>query len=799
MKVKLTAAAALAAALAIAQTPAVVVSPVPQLQFFDNNGKPLSGGQVCTYAAGTTTPLTTYTSSTGTVANPNPVILDASGRANIWIAAPAIKYVLRAKGSPQNCSNGTTLYTVDGVQDQALKLRTDITGPNGLAMLTYTPPPTAATPTPGGGPIPANLRAAQIVNVQDFDAPPFATCGVSSHDDTPASQKAVDYATKNGGGTVTWPRGGQCWFNSATQPGLAAIHYWGSNIIFDGNGSTANSTVTGIALFGGTGVNSLGLPWKTWSDATRERCGYQEVFPGAFQITVSPGCGGRFLSGSALYIESGPVIGGTPTNGEGNVVTQVSGDTLKLRYPVEHHFFYQNPPDGIMEVTADTIFNLTYRRWRTPPQFTNVMFGFEACIHCQLLDLDGDFTNTGAMLGNNNYNRDLLEDNVNITETNPNAGYSPVVQFSTGTSDWTIRRSNLTCNTATPGTFTVINWTEGASNDVFTDGTISGNCVVGGATYQTAILKDSRISLDTGPTQPEITWAGSGTGPSTNLRMTGNTMIFPNTGNKTNIVLAGDRLQFMGNRITSSATTGYGAIVVTQSCGGCMIEGNILQTGGHGIVLGQLAAHSFSVVNNNIICTGGASYSYDGIQIGDDGQQTAGETVMGNTANGCVVGLAVNNIAHEIGVFTPNSFAGNMSPYSPASIGGQLPIVNPVTNLTGIQDCPVGWVPAYTPPGLGLVIGCSANNSLMLMAGTGGVVSLVIGTPAFPSDLSFGIDSSGNVGGISFQGSQYLVINPNLIRFVQPTQINSGLSIGSASFTFNGKTCVISGTSISCT
>ena len=34
-------------------------------QFFDNNGVILSGGKIYSYAAGTTTPATTYTSSTG--------------------------------------------------------------------------------------------------------------------------------------------------------------------------------------------------------------------------------------------------------------------------------------------------------------------------------------------------------------------------------------------------------------------------------------------------------------------------------------------------------------------------------------------------------------------------------------------------------------------------------------------------------------------------------------------------------------------------------------------------------------
>lgn len=57
-------------------------------QFFDNNGVILSGGKIYSYAAGTTTPATTYTSSTGATPHSNPIILDSAGRVpngEIWL------------------------------------------------------------------------------------------------------------------------------------------------------------------------------------------------------------------------------------------------------------------------------------------------------------------------------------------------------------------------------------------------------------------------------------------------------------------------------------------------------------------------------------------------------------------------------------------------------------------------------------------------------------------------------------------------------------------------------------------
>ena len=81
---------------------AVFLSPVggAGAQFFDNNGNPLTGGKLYTYAAGTTTPQTTYTTSTGNVAHTNPIILDAAGRVSgsseIWLSDnTSYKFVLK--------------------------------------------------------------------------------------------------------------------------------------------------------------------------------------------------------------------------------------------------------------------------------------------------------------------------------------------------------------------------------------------------------------------------------------------------------------------------------------------------------------------------------------------------------------------------------------------------------------------------------------------------------------------------------------------------------------------------------
>jgi hypothetical protein len=81
---------------------AVNLSPVAgaAAQFFTNSGQVLTGGKLYTYLAGTTTPAVTYTSSSGSTAHPNPIVLNAAGRVpdsgEIWLTdAIAYKFVLK--------------------------------------------------------------------------------------------------------------------------------------------------------------------------------------------------------------------------------------------------------------------------------------------------------------------------------------------------------------------------------------------------------------------------------------------------------------------------------------------------------------------------------------------------------------------------------------------------------------------------------------------------------------------------------------------------------------------------------
>jgi hypothetical protein len=88
-------------------------SPVLGTGFFRGflaNGAPNAGGSVSTFTAGTATPLASFPTFNdavaGTNANANPVVLNASGEAQIWVNALAYKFVMKD-------ASGTTLETVD--------------------------------------------------------------------------------------------------------------------------------------------------------------------------------------------------------------------------------------------------------------------------------------------------------------------------------------------------------------------------------------------------------------------------------------------------------------------------------------------------------------------------------------------------------------------------------------------------------------------------------------------------------------------------------------------------------------
>ena len=68
----------------------------PVLHFDDINGRPLVGGKLYTYKAGTSTPEPTYRNSAGTELNENPILLNERGECVVWLNdKKSYKFVLK--------------------------------------------------------------------------------------------------------------------------------------------------------------------------------------------------------------------------------------------------------------------------------------------------------------------------------------------------------------------------------------------------------------------------------------------------------------------------------------------------------------------------------------------------------------------------------------------------------------------------------------------------------------------------------------------------------------------------------
>jgi hypothetical protein len=108
------------AALAVLLLPALAtaatgtIAPFPKHQLFTNSGTPCASCKLFTYIAGTTTKENTYSESTLSSANTNPIVLDSAGRATIFLT-PGTSYKFVLTTSSDSDPPASPIWTVDNV------------------------------------------------------------------------------------------------------------------------------------------------------------------------------------------------------------------------------------------------------------------------------------------------------------------------------------------------------------------------------------------------------------------------------------------------------------------------------------------------------------------------------------------------------------------------------------------------------------------------------------------------------------------------------------------------------------
>ena len=143
--------------------PQGVIATIPKHQF-SANGSPLVGGTLTTYLAGTTTPVATYQDMALTIANTNPITLDARGECVLWLdSAIVYKFVLKDGA-------GVIQWTQDSISGAASQAAgafvkgSDLAAVGGAALVGFK--------QPGAGAVARTVlsKFSETVSVKDFGA-----------------------------------------------------------------------------------------------------------------------------------------------------------------------------------------------------------------------------------------------------------------------------------------------------------------------------------------------------------------------------------------------------------------------------------------------------------------------------------------------------------------------------------------------------------------------------------------------------------------------------------------------------
>ncbi|MBP8110990.1 MAG: right-handed parallel beta-helix repeat-containing protein [Agitococcus sp.] len=238
--------------------------------FITGTNRPLAGGLMYTYKAGTTDPATTYSDDAGTT-NTNPIVLDSDGQCDLFLD-DAVSYRIILKNSA-----GVTQFDKDRIASlgstqvqsfnsiAALRLRSGTTIANAAKTLGYYSAgdgggnsfywDSTSTATDNAGTVikPTAVSGAGrwlAVDTSYINVKQFGAVGDGVADDTTPIQAAVDSIGAAGGGTLSFPSGVYKTTSKVILP---------SNITIVGSGKILTTSTIAIEAIAKVNVRIVGM------------------------------------------------------------------------------------------------------------------------------------------------------------------------------------------------------------------------------------------------------------------------------------------------------------------------------------------------------------------------------------------------------------------------------------------------------------------------------------------------------------------------------------------------------------